>query len=38
MNIDFGHIQGLNIQGLIGLDILRSGEFMLDLKNLKLIS
>lgn len=36
--IDFGTIHGLNIQGLIGLDILRNGEFLLDLKNLKLIS
>lgn len=38
VHMDFGPLQGFNIQGLIGLDILRSGEFLLDLKNLKLIS
>ncbi|NLY79960.1 MAG: hypothetical protein GX072_08765 [Lysinibacillus sp.] len=37
VQMDFGHLHGFNIQGLIGLDILRSGEFLLDLKNLKLI-
>ncbi|MFC5557626.1 retropepsin-like aspartic protease [Ureibacillus thermophilus] len=36
--IDFGTLRGFNIQGLIGLDILKSGEFLLDLKNLQLIA
>lgn len=38
VDIDFGTIRGFNIQGLIGLDILKSGEFVLDLKNLKLLT
>jgi len=36
--IDFGTLRDFNIQGLIGLDILKSGEFLLDLKNLQLIA
>lgn len=38
VHIDFGTLQGFNIQGLIGLDILKSGEFVLDLKHLKLLT
>lgn len=35
--IDFGPLHGFDVHGLIGLDILKSGEFILDLKHLTLI-
>lgn len=34
--IDFGTLDGFDINGLIGLDLLKTGEFIIDLKNLKL--
>ncbi|MBE1553366.1 aspartyl protease family protein [Sporosarcina limicola] len=36
VDIDFGNLDGFNINGLIGLDLLKTGEFLIDLKNLKL--
>ncbi|MED3661478.1 retropepsin-like aspartic protease [Ureibacillus terrenus] len=36
--VDFGPLREWDIHGLIGLDILKSGEFLLDLKHLKLIT
>jgi hypothetical protein len=36
IKIDFGTLDGFDINGLIGLDLLKTGEFIIDLKNLKL--
>lgn len=38
VSLDFGILKAFNIQGLIGLDILKSGEFVLDMKHLKLLT
>ncbi|MBE3571012.1 MAG: aspartyl protease family protein [Bacillales bacterium] len=34
--IDFGNLSGFDINGLIGLDLLKTGEFIIDLKKLEL--
>lgn len=36
MKLDFGSLDGWDINGLIGLDILMSGGFRIDLKELNL--
>jgi predicted aspartyl protease len=37
LKIDFGNLNGWDINGLIGLDILMSGDFVIDLKKLELV-
>lgn len=37
MKLDFGNLSGWDINGLIGLDILINGQFIIDLKELELV-
>lgn len=37
VEIDFGNLNGFDINGLIGLDLLKAGKFIIDLKKLELI-
>jgi hypothetical protein len=37
IKLDFGNLDDLGINGLIGLDILKNGKFIIDLEKLELV-